>query len=217
MKYILPISLLLVGLTAGYFVGVNSNKNVVVENNDITEHITTQIVHDTVVKKEIIEIPQVDKSSENLDSVTVQNLDSNGIKLDSISEQYISKPIDSTVFVDEQIKIKTDTKLSSKKISIIYLENNSNDKDSLIKDALAINEVNNESILIEFWESPIHYSGYKLSKSKLIVFDLSPQFDYVIYKNENNYYLYFQSIYYELNNTGEFLPFVTIDKNKIFK
>jgi len=217
MKYILPISLLLVGLTAGYFVGVNSNKNVVVEKPNIREHIKTQIVHDTVVKKEIIEIPLVDENDEETDSIADQVLDSNKIMLDTISEQYLTKPKDSIIFIEEQIKIKTDTKLASKKISIIYLENNSNNKDSLIKEVLAIKDVKNEFIVMEFWESPIHYSGYKLSKSKLIVFDLSPQFDYIIYKNKENYYLYFQTIYYQLINLGEFFPFVSVDENAVFK
>ena len=71
--------------------------------------------------------------------------------------------------------------------------------------------------MIEFWESPIHYSGYKLSKSLLIVYDLSPQFDYVLYKRNEDYYLNFQSIYYQLKETDEFLSFHLVDQSTVFK
>ena len=85
----------------------------------------------------------------------------------------------------------------------------------MIKGSLDINEINNETLVVEFWESPINYSGYKLSKYQLIVYGLSPQFEYKVYKKGSLYYLNFQSIYYEMIETTQFLPYLLIDESKV--
>jgi len=78
----------------------------------------------------------------------------------------------------------------------------------LLKSAIDVNDIDKKYINVEFWESPINFSGYKLSKSKLIIYGLSPQLDYQIYKRNESYYLIFHSITYELFETEEFRQFV---------
>ena len=50
------------------------------------------------------------------------------------------------------------------------------EKDSVVKDLLGIEETQPTKLMVEFWESPLHFSGYKLSKSKLFSFFLMYEF-----------------------------------------
>jgi len=58
-------------------------------------------------------------------------------------------------------------------------------------------------ILIEFWESPFNFTGYKLSKSKLIVYGLDPNTNYFL-RDRNNDTL-------ELNSSDDSFNFVFTD------
>lgn len=212
MKYLYPLSILVVGLAIGYVVGVNS----IIEdsNNQITttDSVTTKLIYDTIITKEVVEVPIIVKETHAIDTVVIDNVDSNLVILDTLTETFIEKPKD-TLF-NENIKINKDKRIASTKINITYLEN-SVDEDSLIKSALDINDVENRTIVIEFWESPVNYSGYKLSKSKLIVYGLSSQFDYKMYKKEDVYYLNFQSIFYQMIETNQFLPYLLIEQLEV--
>lgn len=214
MKYGIYVGLLVVGVAIGYLFGVNSVSEKVLDESDTTSSIATQLIYDTVVTKKIIEVPVTIES--NIDTLTDTILvDSllTELVLDSLEETFLEKPSDTVT--DDGVKINTDKKIASTKVNIIYLEK-SVLEDSLIKTALNITEVKSGKIIIEFWESPINYSGYKLSKSKLIVYGLSPQFEYKLYKRETLYYLNFQSIYYELIETNQFLSYKLIDQSDVF-
>lgn len=213
MRYLVPIGLLFVGLTIGYIIGVTSTSKSESNNSTTTDSIKTKLIHDTIVTKEIVTIPVV--STEELpsvDSTLIDTLISSEIILDTLTQTFLEKPTDT--ITDDGIKINTDKRIASTKVSIIYLNTNT-DKDSLIKEALNINTVQNTRIIIEFWESPINYSGYKLSKSKLIVYGLSPQFEYEIYNKGEFYYLNFQSIFYQMIETNQFLPYVLVEEKDV--
>lgn len=206
LNIILSLSTLLIGLVFGYFIGVNSKEDVITEVQ-LTESV--KIIHDTIVKQKIVKVDKVLPVTD-VDSVDYDSLKTEIILLDTTKEKYIEKYKDT--LTDDNITIKTDKIIASKKVQLIYLEDSDIDKDSTIKEMLNIKEINNKSIIIEFWESPLNYNGYKLSKSKLVLYGLSPQLDIKFYKTKTNYILKTENIYYRLIETPEFLSLKEIEK-----
>jgi len=203
MKILIPLSLLIVGLAIGYAVGINSGKVSKVEHF-ITDSIST-IVYDTIIKTKIIEVEKKTVLKSQTDTLTVDSLDQNLVVVDTLKDN--AKEVKDSV-IDENLSIVSDVRLKLINLPVIHLLNTLDDSDSLLKSAIDINDVDKKYINVEFWESPISFSGYKLSKSKLIIYGLSPQLDYQIYKRNESYYLIFHSITYELFETEEFRQFV---------
>lgn len=207
MKYIYPLITLLIGVLIGYLLGGDKVQKIV---NNITKK---EIIYDTIVQKKIItqntnEIENNNNSSED----TVSNvLNENTEMIDSLLLNEVTEDSIQDVS-DNEIKINRDKKISSITLNIIYLDK-AIEKDTIIKEILDINDTKPKNMVLEFWESPINFRGYKLSKSKLVVYDLSPQFEYKIYKKEKNYYLSFQNINYKMIETNEFLPFQKVEKS----
>ena len=208
--------MLIIGIAVGYAVGINAEKNeFILPLNTDSIPLKLKVIHDTIIKTEIIENTSP-INNDNLirikqDSVFVDSLRIDTVRVDTLIEKLIEKPNDS--IVNEEVLILTDKRLKLVNILIKHISSNSLVKDSLLKLSIDIVEVNNRYMAVEFWESPINFKGYKLSKSKLIIYGLSPQLEYQIIKNKNRYYLKFHSIVYELNETESFKSFVQIENN----
>jgi hypothetical protein len=209
LNVIISLSALLTGLVLGYFIGVNGKEDVLPEVQ-LTESV--KIVHDTIVKQKIVKVDKV-LPLITTDSLKNDSLLTEVILLDTAQEKYIEKYKDT--LTDDNITIKTDKIIASKKVSLIYIDDSDRDKDSTIKEMLNIKEINNKFMIIEFWESPLNYNGYKLSKSKLVVYGLSPQLNIKIYKTKVEYILKTDNIYYKLIESPDFLSLVEIDKPSI--
>lgn len=54
-----------------------------------------------------------------------------------------------------------------------------------ISDKVAGNSFFNKSLLVEFWESPIDFLGYKLNKNTLVLYGVSPQESIELIDSEN--------------------------------
>lgn len=222
MKYLVPAVFLILGLSIGYLVGKNSvQKNIQQANvTQPTTTTTTHFIHDTIVKKEIIKITS--PTTDTLFSDTLQKDTTSNTLLDTTVAEYVIKnkdtlPSDTAIINDEIININSDKKITSKVISINYLTpTNTSTSDSLINKLINVNPIKPQQIIIEFWESPLNYSGYKMSKSKLIVYGLNPHFNYQLYAKNNQYFLNFEQIYYQLQETTNFKKYVLVDKSIIF-
>jgi hypothetical protein len=211
MRYVLPFCLLVIGLIVGYFVGANSilSKKY---NLSTTDLVTTKIIYDTIFTEKIVKVPfEIEDKLTEIDSLGKDSIVSIEVE-DTLAELFSVAIIDT--LTDDGVKINIDKRIASMKLNIVYL-NNQIVSDSLLKSALNITDIQNRKIIIEFWESPINYTGYKLSKSKLIVYGLSPQFEYNIYKNGAFYYLNFQSIFYKMMETNQFLPYLLIEEFEV--
>ena len=88
--------------------------------------------------------------------------------------------------------------------------------DTTMQNLLGIDEVQNTNLFVEFWESPLNFEGYKLSRKKLVVYGLSPQFDYKIYRDGGDYFFSYQNVYYKMKETQDFLPFNEVSKTEVF-
>lgn len=70
----------------------------------------------------------------------------------------------------------------------------------LISDFLSENEINGQQLLVEFWDSPIHFRGYMFNGKKLVLYDLDkePELIVVSYKKGRYYHLFVNGLEYPL-------------------
>ncbi len=92
--------------------------------------------------------------------------------------------------------IKADKFLDRKTLAIKGYTYSKNNTDSLLNTLVNLKPSNNGKLVLEFWESPINFKGYRLGKDKLIVFGIVPnEVSLIKYKNDlylstiNNIYL----------------------------
>jgi hypothetical protein len=211
MKIIVPISFLLIGLVGGFFIGSSQKTNT--EEGDIFSPVPSieQVIHDTIFQTKFIEIPveTKNKKKNDIDSFKIDDVGKLNLELDTLKEKMISKPKDS--LQNESYGISKDELLAIKYLPIIYLDKKSIDTDSLMKDALSITTLEREGLSIEFWNSPIDYHGYKLSLSKLIIYGVSPQLNYDLYKKNSLYYLTNENVCFQLKENSEFSTYIQVD------
>ncbi len=207
MKYLIAIGLLALGLVAGFFWGKSTIEKPVLTDNSPQE-IDTQVIRDTIVETQFVEIP----AEENLNDTSLNKLDTSNVLSDSLLTEVLF--VD-TNLVDDDININREKLLQTIKIPISYLITEV-DNDTTIKDLMGIEDSHPRYIFVEFWQSPLNFEGYKLSKSKLVIYGLSTQFDYQFYRKSNKSYLAYQDIYYLMEETQEFLPYLQVEKGEVF-
>lgn len=209
MKYLIFIGLFVAGGAVGYLVGVSGQDgNSVIPESE--KEFITEFVYDTIVERERVEVPVFQEESIDVDTALV--LKDTIPVLDTLTE--VIQPRDSVNKSDDLV-IRRDEKINSRIIEIVFLDVEE-EKDTLIRELLGINETKITEMDVEFWESPIGFSGYKLSKSKLVMYGVSPQFECEILRKNETYYLTYQDLYFELKETQEFLPYKEIEKALIF-
>ena len=219
MKYLIPAIFLILGLSVGYIVGKKSNQSK--EQNIAVQTITAQpkikVVHDTIVKQTIVETKEL--KIQQKDTLTESDTIINKT-LDTTKVDYITKNdtlLTNVDTVEETLNINSDKKIDSKRIKIIQLSEQTTSKsDSLINEMIDVKPINIDEMIVEFWESPLNYSGYKMSKIKLIVYGLNPHFNYKLYAKNGKYFLNFEQVYYQLEETPVFKPYQSINKEQIF-
>ena len=106
---------------------------------------------------------------------------------------------------NENFIVRKDELLDSKNFEVVNFQNNNetiNPSDSLLEKVSGIKDKKKtaSSIKIEFWQSPINYKGYKMTKNKIVLFGINSDEniklfhldDVIFMKNNQNYYkLYF--------------------------
>ena len=201
-QYISFIIVLAIGIVIGYFL-----------SNGLRSETTPQIVNthttDTLVKSEVIEVPvEVETTIKEIDTVFIQPDTIEQISLDTTVFDTVIVQIDTIFNADESIV--RDKKISQMKVKLELLSEV--EVDTLLEKLLDVKTVNSEHISIEFWESPVNYKGYKLSKSKLIIYGLLPSDDLNLYKKEELYFLKLDGLFYKLTETSVYNNYQPIEK-----
>jgi hypothetical protein len=124
---------------------------------------------------------------------------------------------------NEEIIVKKDVLLNSSTIELVNLElpdKRQQRSDSLVQAATGLKDENKlteskYNYHIEYWQSPVNYKGYKLGKSKLILFGLEPGTATKMYYLNDNVYLYFkqQEAFYKLDYSNDFKAFEKVTNN----
>ena len=161
IKYALII---LVSITIGWLFGFYlSNSEPVKPETVYQEKFTTKIVRDTVKIKQLVFVDRhVSDTTENQDTITQSLIDSR----DSLGFE----DEDSLQF-DDTGEIITDQLITSKRVHIDWVVNDSLDISELLnKKASSFNE----TIIVEYWQSPLNLTGYLLNRNKLKLFGFNP-------------------------------------------
>ncbi|MEO9531873.1 MAG: hypothetical protein ABJG68_16030 [Crocinitomicaceae bacterium] len=204
MKYAIGIGLFVLGGSIGYLIGSFDPKEETVDGAPAVEYIT-ETVQDTIVETKYIETSNlnetIDTTEETVDSLFLsdslqitQDLDSGDVEGDiTIRREILKNSIWLNVKVLKEVEV-----------------------DTLIEEMMGIDNSFPQKILIEFWESPLQFSGYKFSRNKLVLYGLPTETSYKIYRKQKKYYLTTENIYYSLAETEEFLPYLEVEKSTVF-
>jgi hypothetical protein len=208
MKYLAGGALLISGMLIGFFIGqgIGADDGEIAEQPD-TEYIT-ELVRDTIIQTEQVEVESDPDKSDTLLSMN----DSLFWVADTFNT--VSSGHDSADIV-EDIHSRRERLIAYKSVALIQLAVQP-DKDSTIKEALGIDSPKQTSVSVEFWESPLNYSGYKFSGKKLILYGMSPQLSYKVYRRGDDFFLYAQEVYYRLRETNDFVNYQEVDKEVVF-
>lgn len=160
---IMPTAIILLVMNGKKTADFDENKNVSVDTVYLTQEPEIQI--ERIVEK--VSVPSND---------TVMLLTN------------INQNVDSGDYV-----VLRDKLLTSKNINIFQKakQDQSQASDILI-DRINTDQFFGDRISVEFWESPIDYQGYRLNKTKLILFGINPN-DFFELTNSNDGYLLMNS------------------------
>jgi len=135
------------------------------------------------------------------------------------SGKHISVEADQSIKVIEDFFLMTDKLLATRTYSLKELNpqkiRNSTEKlDSLIGNSANRSNGNESVYLVEFWESPINYRGYKMGRNRIVIYGIYLP-DFVSLKLLNkNIFLKYLNDYYALDFTNEFKP-LRVLKNEV--
>lgn len=80
-------------------------------------------------------------------------------------------------------------------------------KDSLIASLAGVSAADDkESFTIEFWKTPLNSKGYKMTRSRLLIYGFNEGKDLQLVKEADRYYLKNNDVVYALSYTAEFRP-----------
>ena len=169
--------------------------------------IVKEFVTDTVYRSKVIKVPV---------EIEVMVPEVNNVKEKDTVETIVEvEKLDSVIVVDsteqdDLLQIVKDEKLKSETLKLVII--NKEPIDTLLQKLLDVKPVVQKQIIVEYWESPINYKGYKLSKSKLIIYGIKPLMESAIYKNESVYYFRANNLYYQLVESSDFKAISSISK-----
>jgi hypothetical protein len=63
-----------------------------------------------------------------------------------------------------------------------------------------------EFFMIEFWKTPLNSKGYKMTRSRLLIYGYPEKADLALIKTNDAYYLRNNNLVYKLNYSSEFKP-----------
>jgi len=73
-----------------------------------------------------------------------------------------------------------------------------------------------EFFMIEFWKTPLNSKGYKMTRSRLLIYGYPEKADLALIKRNDGYYLRNNNLVYKLNYSSEFKPMERTTESGIF-
>ncbi len=118
------------------------------------------------------------------------------------------------------IVVKKDELISTKTMEVIVLNPvsaSAKAKDSLLQKISGITDDKNAKQLfnIEFWQSPINYKGYKMSKYKIVLYGIASADAVKVFKTDDAIYLKNQTTVYKLDYASELRGYERISDESI--
>jgi hypothetical protein len=134
--------------------------------------------------------------------------------------------IDSTVVIqshDSNIVVMTNQLVSVKTLPLKNIDSLMVDKataksDSMIASMSNIDEDKDPALYrIEFWQSPLNFKGYKMSKGKIVLYGINSTAALRLVKWDDSYYLLSSQSVYKVSYTDDFKPFEKVMDKTVLK
>jgi hypothetical protein len=160
---------------------------------------------DTIPKKKPINAVKTEKiPEESFQSSDSSAADSSGVRADSVESENAN--------ANEEIEVKKDLLIASKAVPVTDKtkdkdESLSKDVAQKLPDADLPQDERVDTFIVEFWVSPIHYKGYKMSKNKLVLFGLENIEDVKLFRVNNSMFMRYGEAWYSLAFTYDFTPY----------
>lgn len=118
----------------------------------------------------------------------------------------------------DDIVIKKDELLTAKTIEVTNLGSPVKPaaKDSLLQKVSGIKDDKiTDRFNVEFWESPLHYKGYKLGKSRMVLYGFTPGESLKLYRYDDALYLKNAGVVYRLDYTTDYRPYERVTDEQV--
>jgi hypothetical protein len=102
-----------------------------------------------------------------------------------------------------EIVVRTNELLGEKVVSLVNLDG-TKAIDSIRSKEAGIKEEPGKSVTIEFWQSPLNYKGYTLSRSRLVLFGFGTEENIALYRLEQSMFMKTAGGVFRLENTADF-------------
>ena len=105
--------------------------------------------------------------------------------------------------------VRKDELLDIRTLEVLNLQQNEipNSSDSLLQKVSGIKDQKKNiiaSFKIEFWQSPINYKGYKMSKNKIVLFGIQPEENIKLYLLNENIFMKLNQNVFKMSYTDDF-------------
>ena len=165
------------------------------------------IIRDTVIKEKTIQIVQPEEEESLVEEIELDTLD---LDLDSLAKIQATEDSLSGLSISREILIKSES------LPIAYLNEEPIEGDSTLRESLGIKNNKNKYIAVEYWQSPLNYEGYKLSKGKLILYGVPAQFDFEFVRNGDKNFFASDEISYALTESEDFMPLEVVAQSIVY-
>jgi hypothetical protein len=128
--------------------------------------------------------------------------------------------LSSNAVPEEDIEVKKDIMIVARSIPVIDKstqkdESLSKDVSKKLPDADLPTEERVDTFIVEFWVSPIHYRGYKMSKNKVVLFGIENLEDVKLYRVNNSIYMSYDNDWFPLMISYDFTPYQKLKESDL--
>lgn len=104
---------------------------------------------------------------------------------------------------NSDIVVRTNELLGEKVITLVNLDG-TKAIDSIRSKEAGIKEEPGKSVTVEFWQSPLNYKGYTLSRSRLVLFGFNTEESVSLYRLDQTMFMKIAGGVFRLENTADF-------------
>ncbi len=216
---------IIIGLLIGILFVMSNNSNTSkaiekpIETNIITESMLERFANRltnklSIAKKDDKTLQtnnyKVSNANQTDDIVENKNMDTTSVKADSNFTAKNVKPVDDII-------VKKDQLIKSKFINVTEIKSNITNDSAIAALANIPANTSKKNIIVEFWESPINYKGYKSSDFKIIVYGIKPEDVKSIKRIQQVIYMKVNEQVFQIDNRSDFSTYDEISNKQILQ
>jgi len=136
---------------------------------------------------------------------------------DQDSSSEVTGVVDSNVVImtNQLVSVKT---LPVRDVDSTVIDKNTQRSDSMIASMSDVSEQKDPSnYRIEFWESPLNFKGYKMSRGKIVLYGVNSTTPLRLVKCDEGYYLLSPQWVYRVSYTDDYRPFEKVNDKSVLK